>query len=107
MFLTLVYSIPSLWNIGCLLFVIFFVYAVIGMNVFGAIEMNVYDDGIDKHANFQSWENSLLLLYRIGTSDAWGPVYLNCQVQVIIFPFYCSYFLSVKILKKIIVAIFG
>ena len=28
MFLTLVYSIPSLWNIGCLLFVRFFVYAV-------------------------------------------------------------------------------
>ena len=47
-----------------------FLYMRLPMNVFGAIEMNVYDDGIDKHANFQSWENSLLLLYRIGTTDA-------------------------------------
>merc|ERR1719361_996312 len=71
LFLTLMYSVPSLWNIGLLLFVIYFVYAVIGMNIFGAIEPYVYENGIDDHANFQTWEHSLGVLYRLGTNDAW------------------------------------
>jgi len=80
LFLTLVYSIPSLWNIGLLLFVIFFVYAVIGMNIFGAIEPNsMGSNGITDRANFQTFGSSFSLLYRIGTYDAWGPLYLSCK----------------------------
>jgi len=79
LFETLVLAIPSLWNIGLLLFVIFFIYAVIGMNIFGAIEPNAQGpNGISDKANFQSWMNSMELLYRIGTSDAWGPIFLSC-----------------------------
>merc|ERR1719336_3032987 len=35
LFKTLLYSIPSLWNIGLLIVVILFIFAVIGMNFFG------------------------------------------------------------------------
>merc|ERR1719203_2100594 len=77
----ILYSIPSLWNIGLLLFVVLFVYAVIGMNLFGAIQEDVVDNGINADANFQNWPNAMMMLYRVGTGDAWGPVYINCFVE--------------------------
>ena len=79
LFLTFVYSLPSLWNIGLLLFVIFFIYAVIGMNIFGQVEPNVIPNGINDMANFQNWYMSMGLLYRIATGDAWGAIYNNCN----------------------------
>ena len=70
LFSTLIYSAPSLWNIGLLLFVTFFIYAVIGMNLFGDLQHELIDE-----VNFNTFGNSLLLLYRIGSEDGWTDVY--------------------------------
>jgi len=79
LFLTLVYSTPSLWNIGALIFVIMFIYAVIGVATFGedlcegaCAEEN--EDIVTK-VNFTSFFPALNLLYRVSTEDGWTDLY--------------------------------
>merc|ERR1719204_328122 len=49
LFLTLMYSIPSLWNIGLLLVIVLFVYALIGMHLFeGKDDKNQWEFGDDR-----------------------------------------------------------
>merc|ERR1719262_2012072 len=52
-----------------LLFVVFFIYGVLGVGFFGEIQYN--DFGIDRHANFHNIGNALLGLFRVATGDAW------------------------------------
>lgn len=70
-FNTLLYSIPSLWNIGALLFIIFFIYAVIGVGLFG----EHFDNGdINKFENFETFPNAFLVLW-ISATGEWMPYY--------------------------------
>merc|ERR1719317_1094958 len=55
LFLTLVYSLPSLWNIGLLLLVVHFVYAVIGMHLFKLEEDTSRWDIESYQASFQDF----------------------------------------------------
>jgi len=78
MFFTLWYAFPAFWNIGLLLSVIFFMYAVFGMEIFGDIAFNDY---IDKNANFTNFWISLTLLWRLATGDEWANAYMGCTEQ--------------------------
>merc|ERR1719317_1687253 len=78
MFLTLWYAFPAFWNIGLLLSVIFFMYAVFGMELFGDIAWN---DNINKNANFTNFWTSLTLLWRLATGDQWADAYMGCTQQ--------------------------
>jgi voltage-dependent calcium channel T type alpha-1G len=75
---TLIKSIPSLINIAILLMLLFFVFACMGMNLFSEIGMGMGDvpegwgnvpglDNLNQHANFRSFESSLLVLFRMST----------------------------------------
>ncbi|KAK3273289.1 hypothetical protein CYMTET_18462 [Cymbomonas tetramitiformis] len=78
---TLLMSLPALYNVGVLLFLVCFMYAVIGMSMFGDIEG--YEGGyINEHANFWHFGNSLLTVFRIITTDSWGKLLadiMNCN----------------------------
>ncbi|ETO07378.1 sodium channel protein type 9 subunit alpha [Reticulomyxa filosa] len=85
LFMTLVYAAPSLLNIGLLLFVVFFIWGIFGMELFGKVVHNdgygnyiPYDsnDGISNSINFENFGRSLLVLYRIATNDNWGSILL-------------------------------
>merc|ERR1719397_898212 len=78
MFLTLWYAVPAFWNIGLLMSVIFFMYAVFGMELFGDIAWNDY---ITKNANFTDFQTSLTLLWRLATGDQWADAYKGCTFQ--------------------------
>jgi len=74
-FLTLMYSIPSLWNIGLLIIVVFFVYAVVGMHLFGTEDaMDGWEFG-DSEANFQDFQKAFIILFRVSSGDGWSDVY--------------------------------
>merc|ERR1719317_1340190 len=66
-FLTLMYSIPSLWNIGLLIFVVFFVYAVIGMHLFGTEDDDSGWEFGDSEANFQDFGKAMSTLFRVSS----------------------------------------
>jgi len=78
LFLTLLYSIPSLWNIGLLLFVIFFIYAIVGMELFGDIVTpDTWFEQHDDKVTFLDFTLALNVLYRVGSGDGWTSVYIR------------------------------
>merc|ERR550537_2143521 len=60
LFQTLVYSLPALVNVGSVLFLFFFIFAVMGMNLFGYVKMQEY---ISRRANFENFPNALITLF--------------------------------------------
>ncbi|NWH64340.1 SCN5A protein, partial [Geococcyx californianus] len=64
----LMMSIPALFNIGLLLFLVMFIYAIFGMANFAYVKM---EGGIDDMFNFQTFANSMLCLFQITTSAGW------------------------------------
>ncbi|XP_077637458.1 sodium channel protein type 5 subunit alpha-like [Lonchura striata] len=64
----LLMSLPALVNIGLLLFLIMFIYAIVGMANFACIPLQ---GGIDDIFNFQTFCGSILCLFQITTSAGW------------------------------------
>lgn len=67
----LVKSLPGLVNIAMLLFLIIFIYSIIGMSLFGYVKKW---NGITEVVNFETFGNSMLLLFRIGTAAGWNTI---------------------------------
>eukprot|EP00050_Salpingoeca_kvevrii_P002109 m.186932 g.186932 ORF g.186932 m.186932 type:complete len:1593 (-) comp10537_c4_seq1:430-5208(-) len=78
LFLTLLLSLPALLNVGTLLLLIVFIYAVIGMNLFGNVIRN---GALNEFHNFDDFGNSLLMLFRLATAAGWNDVLDACLVQ--------------------------
>ena len=64
-------SIPALFNIGCLLGLMLFIYALIGMSLFGYTKHNGM---INDKVNFETFFNSMILLFRLMTSGGWNDI---------------------------------
>ncbi|XP_069986578.1 sodium channel protein 60E-like isoform X1 [Penaeus vannamei] len=67
----LIVSLPALFNIGALLFLITFIYAIIGMAVFGHVQRK---GALDDLVNFETFGSSMMLLFRLITSAGWNDV---------------------------------
>uniref|UniRef100_S4RAP9 Sodium channel protein n=1 Tax=Petromyzon marinus TaxID=7757 RepID=S4RAP9_PETMA len=64
----LLMSLPALFNIGLLLFVVMFIFSVFGMSNFGYLK---HTAGIDEIFNFETFGGSMLCLFQITTSAGW------------------------------------
>uniref|UniRef100_A0A669B067 Sodium channel protein n=1 Tax=Oreochromis niloticus TaxID=8128 RepID=A0A669B067_ORENI len=64
----LMMSMPALFNIGLLLFLVMFIYAIFGMANFAYVKKQ---DGIDDMFNFETFGNSMISLFQISTSAGW------------------------------------
>uniref|UniRef100_A0A8C4YN39 Sodium channel protein n=1 Tax=Gopherus evgoodei TaxID=1825980 RepID=A0A8C4YN39_9SAUR len=64
----LMMSLPALFNIGLLLFLVMFIYAIFGMANFAYVQ---WEGGIDDMFNFQTFANSMLCLFQMTTSAGW------------------------------------
>ncbi|XP_053546006.1 sodium channel protein type 2 subunit alpha-like isoform X7 [Bombina bombina] len=64
----LMMSLPALFNIGLLLFLVMFIYAIFGMSNFAYVKKEV---GIDDMFNFETFGNSMICLFQITTSGGW------------------------------------
>ncbi|XP_064494911.1 sodium channel protein type 5 subunit alpha-like isoform X6 [Pseudopipra pipra] len=67
----LMMSLPALFNIGLLLFLVMFIYAIFGMANFAYVKK---EHGIDDMFNFQTFANSMLCLFQITTSAGWDSL---------------------------------
>ncbi|NXR76372.1 SCN2A protein, partial [Pycnonotus jocosus] len=65
----LMMSLPALFNIGLLLFLVMFIYAIFGMSNFAYVKREV---GIDDMFNFETFGNSMICLFQITTSAGWN-----------------------------------
>ncbi|XP_063795852.1 voltage-dependent R-type calcium channel subunit alpha-1E isoform X1 [Pseudophryne corroboree] len=74
---TFVQSFKALPYVCLLIAMLFFIYAIIGMQVFGNIRLEE-DSHINRHNNFRSFFSSLMLLFRSATGEAWQEIMLSC-----------------------------
>uniref|UniRef100_A0A8C1ZA96 Sodium channel protein n=1 Tax=Cyprinus carpio TaxID=7962 RepID=A0A8C1ZA96_CYPCA len=106
----LMMSLPALFNIGLLLFLIMFIFSIFGMSNFAYVKKEA---GIDDMFNFETFGNSIICLFMITTSAGWdgllapilnsppdcdpdvenpgSPVRGNCGSAAVGIVFFCSY----------------
>lgn len=91
---TLFFSLPSLVNVGSLLFLAFFVFAIVGMNLFGDVKR----DGIylSQYANFEYFGSSMLLLIRCMTGEGWNGImhYLKDEGYPVAVPYFALFLIT-------------
>ncbi|GIL68548.1 hypothetical protein Vafri_21814 [Volvox africanus] len=73
---TLFNSLPALANVGGAMLLFFFMFAIIGVNLFAGIK---YGDNLSAHANFDNFPNAMLLLFRMITGEGWNGIMLDCM----------------------------
>uniref|UniRef100_A0A8C1NHH2 Voltage-dependent N-type calcium channel subunit alpha-1B n=1 Tax=Cyprinus carpio TaxID=7962 RepID=A0A8C1NHH2_CYPCA len=74
---TFVQSFKALPYVCLLIAMLFFIYAIIGMQVFGNIMLSE-ESAINIHNNFQTFFQALMLLFRSATGEAWHEIMLSC-----------------------------
>ncbi|XP_047438725.1 calcium channel, voltage-dependent, L type, alpha 1D subunit, a isoform X10 [Mugil cephalus] len=75
---TFIKSFQALPYVALLIAMLFFIYAVIGMQVFGKVAM-VDGSQINRNNNFQTFPQAVLLLFRCATGEAWQDIMLACM----------------------------
>ena len=78
MLITVWWSLPALGNVAAVLFVVLFIYSIIGMNIFGRVKPQQF---LDEHANFQTFPRAILMLLRFSTGENWNSVMYDCMVE--------------------------
>jgi len=71
LFNTLLLTLPSLANVGALLFLLFFIYSVMGVQLFSKVK---FGSALNEHANFQSFGVAMLTLARSSTGENWNGI---------------------------------
>ncbi|XP_072756807.1 ca[2+]-channel protein alpha[[1]] subunit D isoform X3 [Anoplolepis gracilipes] len=77
---TFIKSFQALPYVALLIIMLFFIYAVIGMQVFGKIAIDD-DTPINRNNNFQSFPQAVLVLFRSATGEAWQEIMMACSSQ--------------------------
>ena len=107
-FLSLYFTAVGLMNVFGLLFLLLFVYTVMGVQLFATVQ---YNGDLNVHANFRSFGTAMLTLFRFTTGENWNgfmhdasveqpgceetPIYVRCLLLVCLFVclFVCHFFL--------------
>ncbi|VDN26528.1 unnamed protein product [Gongylonema pulchrum] len=77
---TFVQSFKALPYVCLLIGMLFFIYAIVGMQVFGNIWLDATTE-YNRHNNFQSFFNSIILLFRCSTGEAWQDIMMACTAS--------------------------
>uniref|UniRef100_A0A8C2HJ91 Voltage-dependent L-type calcium channel subunit alpha n=1 Tax=Cyprinus carpio TaxID=7962 RepID=A0A8C2HJ91_CYPCA len=75
---TFIKSFQALPYVALLIVMLFFIYAVIGMQMFGKIALRD-NSQINRNNNFQTFPQAVLLLFRCATGEAWQEIMLACS----------------------------
>nr|XP_005989524.1 PREDICTED: voltage-dependent L-type calcium channel subunit alpha-1C [Latimeria chalumnae] len=75
---TFIKSFQALPYVALLIVMLFFIYAVIGMQMFGKIALDD-ESQINRNNNFQTFPQAVLLLFRCATGEAWQEIMLACM----------------------------
>uniref|UniRef100_A0A672PGN2 Voltage-dependent L-type calcium channel subunit alpha n=1 Tax=Sinocyclocheilus grahami TaxID=75366 RepID=A0A672PGN2_SINGR len=72
---TFIKSFQALPHVGLLIVMLFFIYAVIGMQMFGKVAL-VDGTEINRNNNFQTFPQAVLVLFRVATGEQWPKIML-------------------------------
>ena len=65
-------SMPALFNIGLLLFLVMFIYSIFGMSFFAYVRKS---HGVTDLFNFETFPNSMIVLFQMCTTAGWSGVF--------------------------------
>ncbi|XP_021945092.2 voltage-dependent T-type calcium channel subunit alpha-1G isoform X3 [Folsomia candida] len=121
---TVVQALPQVGNLGLLFFLLFFIFAALGVELFGRL---LCDDehpceGLGEHANFENFGMAFLTLFRVATGDNWNGImkdtlrdecdatpecFRNCCVSKFIAPLFFVVFVLMAqfVLVNVVVAV--
>jgi hypothetical protein len=68
---TIILTLPALGNISGVLLMLFFIYAVMGVQLFAYVKLG---DALNEQANFQNFWDAMLMLMRSATGENWNGV---------------------------------
>ncbi|XP_070075567.1 voltage-dependent calcium channel type D subunit alpha-1 isoform X1 [Drosophila takahashii] len=77
---TFIKSFQALPYVALLIVLLFFIYAVVGMQVFGKIALDG-GNAITENNNFQTFQQAVLVLFRSATGEAWQEIMMSCSAQ--------------------------
>lgn len=66
---TLILTLPTLANVACLMALLFFIYAAMGVQLFGKVRLG---STMTAHANFQTFGVAMQTLLRSATGESWN-----------------------------------
>ncbi|XP_012282191.2 muscle calcium channel subunit alpha-1 isoform X1 [Orussus abietinus] len=75
---TFIKSFQALPYVALLIVMLFFIYAVIGMQIFGKIALDT-ETAIHRNNNFQTFPQAVLVLFRSATGEGWQEIMLDCS----------------------------
>eukprot|EP00662_Eupelagonemidae_sp_cell21_P057745 gene57745-biopygen93295 len=75
---TLFMTLPTMVNISCIMLLVFFCYAVLGVMLFGKVK---HGEFLRDWATFDDFPRALLLLLRTATGEAWPGIMHDCVVS--------------------------
>ncbi|XP_038274928.1 voltage-dependent T-type calcium channel subunit alpha-1H isoform X3 [Dermochelys coriacea] len=73
---TVVQALPQVGNLGLLFMLLFFIYAALGVELFGKLDCSEDNpcEGLSRHATFTNFGMAFLTLFRVSTGDNWNGI---------------------------------
>ncbi|XP_017261817.2 voltage-dependent T-type calcium channel subunit alpha-1H [Kryptolebias marmoratus] len=73
---TVMQALPQVGNLGLLFMLLFFIYAALGVELFGKLECSEENpcEGLSRHATFDNFGMAFLTLFRVSTGDNWNGI---------------------------------
>ncbi|NXS53760.1 CAC1H protein, partial [Brachypteracias leptosomus] len=73
---TVVQALPQVGNLGLLFMLLFFIYAALGVELFGKLDCSDENpcEGLSRHATFTNFGMAFLTLFRVSTGDNWNGI---------------------------------
>ncbi|XP_028266993.1 voltage-dependent T-type calcium channel subunit alpha-1H [Parambassis ranga] len=72
---TVMQALPQVGNLGLLFMLLFFIYAALGVELFGKLDcINTPCEGLSRHATFENFGMAFLTLFRVSTGDNWNGI---------------------------------
>ncbi|CAH1794430.1 unnamed protein product [Owenia fusiformis] len=124
LFDTVIQGLPQMGNLGLLFLLLFFIFAALGVELFGRLECSEQHpcEGLGVHAHFQNFGMAFLTLFRVATGDNWNGIMKdtlredcdnsencqrNCCVSAIIAPVFFVVFVLMAqfVLVNVVVAV--
>ncbi|KFP04777.1 Voltage-dependent T-type calcium channel subunit alpha-1I, partial [Calypte anna] len=67
---------PEVGNLGLLFMLLFFIYAALGVELFGKLDCSEENpcEGLSRHATFTNFGMAFLTLFRVSTGDNWNGI---------------------------------
>ncbi|KAM4663220.1 voltage-dependent T-type calcium channel subunit alpha-1G [Discoglossus pictus] len=73
---TVLQALPQVGNLGLLFMLLFFIFAALGVELFGDLECSDSHpcEGLGRHATFRNFGMAFLTLFRVSTGDNWNGI---------------------------------